>query len=185
MTITMYGADWCGDCRRAKAWFADNDVAYTYVNLETEPEAVDIVLERNKGLKRIPVIVFADGTHLTEPSNEALAAKVAALSADVGGDGVAAAAEPTFAVVDNTDANQFELQRDGATVGLASYRRRDGSVVIPHVETFPEHRGQGYAARLMDGVLAQIRESGETVVPLCPFAAAHIRDNPEYHDLVA
>ncbi|KAG1648095.1 hypothetical protein GQR58_030091 [Nymphon striatum] len=32
MTITMYGADWCGDCRRAKAWFDEREIAYTYVD---------------------------------------------------------------------------------------------------------------------------------------------------------
>lgn len=177
----MYGADWCGDCRRAKAWFADNDVDYRYVDLETNPDAVDVVLERNNGLKRIPVIVFADDTHLTEPSNEALAAKMAELgSAPPEPD-----AGPTFAVIDNADDDRFELHRDGTMVGLASYRRQGDRVVIPHVETFPEHRGQGYAARLVEGALDQIRAAGDKVVPLCPFAAAHIRDNPRHHDLVA
>lgn len=94
-------------------------------------------------------------------------------------------AEPDFQVVDDAEAARFELRRDGETVGLASYQRQGDRVVIPHVETFPQHRGQGYAARLMDGALAQIQASGHKVVPLCPFAAAHIRDNPEYHDLVA
>ncbi len=184
-TITMYGADWCGDCRRSKAWFEANGVDYTYVDLAEQPDAVDVVLERNNGFKRIPVIVFGDGTHLTEPSDEAMAAKVGELGLLGGGEGDAGETGPTFEVVDVTDAARFELRRDGTTVGLASYRRQGDRVVIPHVETFPEHRGQGYAARLMDGVLAQIRAGGAKIVPLCPFAAAHIRDNPEYHDLVA
>jgi predicted GNAT family acetyltransferase len=94
-------------------------------------------------------------------------------------------AGPTFEVIDDTEASRYELRRDGTTVGLASYRRQGDQVVVPHVETFPEHRGQGFAARLMDGVLEQIRAAGESIVPLCPFAASHIRDNPEYHDLVA
>ncbi|MEM9562416.1 MAG: GNAT family N-acetyltransferase [Actinomycetota bacterium] len=186
-TTTMYGADWCGDCRRSKAWFEANGVDYAYVDLAARPEAVDIVLERNNGLKRIPVIVFPDGSHLTEPSDEALAAKVAELASAETPTGADAHhhAGPTFEVVDVTDADRFELRRDGTTVGLASYRRQGDRVIIPHVETFPEHRGQGYAARLMDGALAQIRAAGDKVVPLCPFAAAHIRDHPGYHDLVA
>jgi predicted GNAT family acetyltransferase len=125
------------------------------------------------------VIVFDDGSHLTEPSDEALAAKVAELG------GVAEEPGPTFEVVDVTEASRFELRRDGTTVGLADYRRQGDRVLIPHVETFPEHRGQGYAARLMDGALHQIRAAGEKVVPLCPFAASHIRDNPEHQDLAA
>jgi len=179
MTITMYGADWCGDCLRAKAWFAENDIAYSYVNLEETPDAADIVLERNNGLKRIPVIVFDDDSHLTEPSNEALAAKMSALRGD-GPEGV----EPEFAVVENRQDGRFELQRDGETVGFASFREADGVVTIPHVETMPGHRGQGYAARLLDGTLEQLRASARSVVPLCPFAAQHIRDSPEHHDLL-
>lgn len=178
MTITMYGADWCGDCLRAKAYFAEHDVAYDYVNLEEHPEAADIVLERNNGLKRIPVIVFDDDTHLTEPSNEALAMKLAELANR-------AAPAPDFAVTENVDEGRFELRRDGDLVSFASYRQQGETVIVPHVETLPDHRGQGYAGRLMDGVLAQLRASDRTITPLCPFAAGHIRDNPEHHDLLA
>ena len=176
--ITMYGADWCGDCIRAKAWFADNDVEYTYVNLEQVPEAADIVLERNSGLKRIPVIVFPDDTHLTEPSNEALEAKMAELA------GVSTI-EPSFEVVENVGETRFELHRNGEIVSIADYRDRDGAALITHVGTDPAHRGQGYAGRLMDGTLDILRDADRGVVPLCPFAAQHIRDNPEYQDLLA
>ncbi len=177
MTITMYGAQWCGDCRRSKAWFEANDVDFTYVDLEATPEAVDVVLERNNGLKRIPVIVFDDGTHLTEPSDEALAAKVASLA---GSD------EPgfRFTVTDEPDRGRFELHRDDELVGFASYQDHDGAVVIPHVETLAKHRGQGYGARLMDGLLDIVRADGRRVVPLCPFAAGHIRDDERHHDLL-
>lgn len=94
-------------------------------------------------------------------------------------------AEPSFEVIDNETDGRYELRRDGSMVGLATYRRQGDRVLIPHVETFPEHRGQGYAARLVDGALDQIRAAGEKVVPLCPFAAAHIKESPRHHDLVA
>ncbi len=180
MTITMYGADWCGDCRRAKAFFAEHDVAYDYVNLEEHPEAADIVLERNNGLKRIPVIVFDDDTHLTEPSDEALAAKLAELA-----DTASPEPAPAFEVVDNAAEARFELRRDGTVVSFASYRQQGDTVIVPHVETLPRHRGQGYAGRLMDGLLDLLRHSDRTITPLCPFAAGHIRDNPAHHDLLA
>lgn len=72
----MYGADWCGDCRRAKAFFDERNVPYVYVDLEAHPEFMSAVLERNEGARRIPVVVFADGTHLTEPTNLELAEKL-------------------------------------------------------------------------------------------------------------
>ena len=178
----MYGADWCGDCLRAKAYFEDNAVSYDYVNLEANPEAADIVLERNKGPKRIPVIVFPDDTHLTEPSNESLAAKLAELSPDVQ---CAVHSVKEFELVENSEDGQFELRRGGELVSLASFSERGDTVVIPHVGTEPAHRGQGYATKLMDGVVDRIRETGRKIMPLCPFAAAHMRDNPQDADILA
>lgn len=168
MTIIMYGADWCGDCRRAKAYFAENDIDYAYVDLEQTPEAANIVLAHNNGLKRIPVIVFGDGSHLTEPSNEALANKLAALEGS--------AELANFEVVDDREAGRFELRREGEMVSFASYDQRESTVVVPHVETLREHRGQGYAAKLMDGLLRIIRTDQRTITPPLPFRCrAHPR----------
>lgn len=186
MTITMYGADWCGDCRRAKAWFAANDVEYDYVDLVESPDETERVLERNNGVKKIPVIVFADDSHLVEPTNDDLAAKMAEFAAGptsglAGDDG-----DPVGpAVVENSHLARFELLRNGEVVSFATYRGEDRTVVVPHVETDPAHRGNGYAAELMEGLLAILRETGRTITPLCPFAAGHIRDNEAHHDLLA
>jgi mycoredoxin len=78
--ITMYGADWCGDCRRSKAYLDSHKVTYNYVDVEKDLSAADKVIEINGGTKSIPVIVFSDGTHLTEPSDLALEAKLEELS---------------------------------------------------------------------------------------------------------
>jgi len=77
--ITMYGADWCGDCRRSKRFLDSNSVAYNYIDVETDTSASDKVIEINGGMRSIPVIVFPDGTHLTEPSDNALKEKLEAL----------------------------------------------------------------------------------------------------------
>ena len=78
--VTMYGADWCGDCRRSKRFMEENDVAFTYIDVEKDLTAADKVVEINGGAKSIPVIVFEDGTHLTEPSDNDLKAKLEALA---------------------------------------------------------------------------------------------------------
>lgn len=78
----MYGADWCGDCRRAKQWFARKDIAYEWVDVEENPAEIETVARYNGGRKNIPVVVFGDGSHLTEPSDADLEAKCAALSED-------------------------------------------------------------------------------------------------------
>lgn len=78
--VTMYGADWCGDCRRSKRFMEENNVAFNYIDVEVDLSAADKVVEINGGAKSIPVIVFEDGTHLTEPSDNDLKAKLVALS---------------------------------------------------------------------------------------------------------
>lgn len=37
--VTMYGATWCGYCRKAKAYFRANDIAYTEYDIEKSPRA--------------------------------------------------------------------------------------------------------------------------------------------------
>ncbi len=76
----MYGADWCGDCRRSKRFMDENQVEFHYIDVEKDLSAADKVIEINGGAKSIPVIVFEDGTHLTEPSDNDLKAKLEALS---------------------------------------------------------------------------------------------------------
>jgi glutaredoxin-like protein len=78
--ITMYSAEWCGDCRRSKRLLAELGVEYTLVDVENDPTAAAKVVEINGGAQSIPVIVFSDGTHLTEPSDNDLKAKLQSAS---------------------------------------------------------------------------------------------------------
>lgn len=91
----------------------------------------------------------------------------------------------SFQVSDRPEAQRFELHREGELVSWAQYQLDNNTVIVPHVETLPQHRGNGYAARLMDGLLAILRTEGQKIVPLCSFAAGHIADNAQHHDLVA
>ena len=78
--ITVYSAEWCGDCRRSKRLLAKLNVEYKLIDVETDLTAADKVREINGGMQSIPVIVFDDGTHLTEPSDDALTAKLESLN---------------------------------------------------------------------------------------------------------
>jgi glutaredoxin-like protein len=78
--ITLYGADWCGDCRRSKRLLEELDVQVTHIDVEADQSAAAKVIEINGGAQSIPVIVFSDGTHLTEPSDNDLKAKLQALN---------------------------------------------------------------------------------------------------------
>ena len=78
--ITMYGAAWCGDCRRSKAFLDGRAVEYNYIDVEADESASEKVIEINGGQRSIPVILFPDGTHMTEPSDKDLEAKLQALA---------------------------------------------------------------------------------------------------------
>ena len=77
--ITVYSADWCGDCRRSKRLLANLNIEYKLIDVESDLTAADKVREINGGMQSIPVIVFDDGTHLTEPSDADLTAKLESL----------------------------------------------------------------------------------------------------------
>jgi thioredoxin reductase (NADPH) len=74
--IVLYGAAWCPDCRRSKAFLGEQRIAFHYVDLEVDPDQNAVVERYNDGRRIIPTIVFPDGSHLAEPSNEELASKL-------------------------------------------------------------------------------------------------------------
>ena len=78
--IVMYSGDHCGDCRRSKRLLDSLGVAYEVIEVDGNPQALAKVMEINNGFRSIPVILFGDGTHLTEPSDNALETKLKELS---------------------------------------------------------------------------------------------------------
>jgi len=74
--IQLYGASWCPDCRRAKKFLSDQRVPFDWHDIDGDPDGVALVEARNDGKRIIPTIVFSDGTHLAEPTNEELADKL-------------------------------------------------------------------------------------------------------------
>ncbi len=78
--ITMYGAAWCGDCRRSKALLDGQGVDYDFVDLEAVPEAADVA-QAIAGRKNIPVISFPDGSFQVEPTDDDLTSKLKELGA--------------------------------------------------------------------------------------------------------
>ena len=79
--ITLYGTLWCSDCKRAKKFFGEQRVHYTFVDIDADPQGLDVVERANNGKHIIPTIVFGDGSTLIEPSNAELAAKLGLQSA--------------------------------------------------------------------------------------------------------
>jgi mycoredoxin len=73
--IVMYGAGWCGDCRRAQRLLDGRGIAYRYIDVEHDTSAGEDA-RRIGGSTRIPVILLPDGSVLVEPTDPELAAKL-------------------------------------------------------------------------------------------------------------
>jgi glutaredoxin len=73
--VTFYSADWCSDCRRSKSLMNTLGVEYELKDVEHTPEFA-VEAEQIAGRKNIPVIQFADGKFLVEPSDAELHAEL-------------------------------------------------------------------------------------------------------------
>jgi mycoredoxin len=58
--ILVYGADWCGDCLRAKRLLEARGVDYEWVDVEVQAGAAQEAVRLARGRKNIPVIVLSD-----------------------------------------------------------------------------------------------------------------------------
>ncbi|MDO9381096.1 MAG: glutaredoxin domain-containing protein [Nocardioidaceae bacterium] len=74
MTVTIYGADWCPDHRRSLALLQTRGVDHVHVDTDTEDGARRA--REISGVGTIPVVVLPDGSHLVEPSDEQLSARL-------------------------------------------------------------------------------------------------------------
>ena len=67
--VTVYGAPWCPDCKRAKRFLAEQRVAYDWVDIDQDAAGLEHVEELQKGGRTIPTIVF-DGDRRARRSDQ-------------------------------------------------------------------------------------------------------------------
>lgn len=70
--IIMYGTSWCPDCHRAKKAFRKKKIAYTWIDINKDDEGRAYVEKLNNGNRRVPTIIFPDGSMMVEPSTAEL-----------------------------------------------------------------------------------------------------------------
>jgi len=70
--IKLYGADWCPDCRRAKTYLKENNIDFTFVNVDLDKEATAKVEIINNGKRIIPTVIIDEKSY-TNPNNIKLA----------------------------------------------------------------------------------------------------------------
>ena len=77
--LTMYTTTWCGFCRRLKVQLARDGIEMTEIDIERDPAAAEFVEKVNGGNQTVPVVVFPDGTAVTNPTAKAVKARLAAI----------------------------------------------------------------------------------------------------------
>lgn len=155
--VTLYGAHWCPDCRRSKQFLGEHRVQYHWIDIDEDAAAVEVVRQYNKGRQIIPTIVFADGSHLAEPSNDDLAAKLGLqLRAQrsyydliVVGGGPAGLTAAIYAAREGIDSLVIEKSALGGQAGVTER--------IDNYPGFPDGIGGG---ELADRIIKQARRYG-------------------------
>ena len=82
-------------------------------------------------------------------------------------------------VVRHDDRGRYELTRGDEVLSFAVFSESAGVVTVPHIETKVHHRGNGYAADLMAGVVDDLRSRGLLIEPICSVARAYVEALPD------
>jgi predicted GNAT family acetyltransferase len=80
---------------------------------------------------------------------------------------------------DNPEQRRYEIREDGALAGFIQYRLRDGRITLAHTEIDESRTRRGLGGRLVRAALDDAQKRGLEVVPLCPFVAAVVREEPD------
>ncbi len=83
------------------------------------------------------------------------------------------------------DRAQYELHDGDELLSYATFTEIDGVVIVPHVETRPQHRGNDYSSVLMEGVVDDLRARGLRINPICWVAHRYVEVLPDADDLMA
>ena len=62
--ITMYSSSHCSDCRRAKIFLQERNIAFREINIDKSPESEALVLRVNKGRRKVPTFEI-DGRYFS------------------------------------------------------------------------------------------------------------------------
>ncbi|MHB1025100.1 MAG: glutaredoxin family protein [Desulfobacteria bacterium] len=54
--IVVYTTPWCRDCKAAKRFLEERGITYEEVDIERRPEAAEIVMRLNDGMRKVPTL---------------------------------------------------------------------------------------------------------------------------------
>lgn len=83
----------------------------------------------------------------------------------------------------NAEAHRYELPVEG-DVAVVTYNLSEPNLMITETLVPVPLEGRGIASRLAKHVIADARERGLLILPVCPFFSAYFQKHPEYADVV-
>jgi len=57
--IRMYATSWCPDCRRAREFLRERQLAFEEIDVDAHPEAAEFVKQSNHGKRKVPTFDVA------------------------------------------------------------------------------------------------------------------------------
>jgi thioredoxin reductase (NADPH) len=157
VAVRVYGAPWCPHCKRVKRFLAAHRVPYENVDIDERPEAVETLKDLQGGGQIIPTVVYDDGSHEVNPTDEALARRIG-LSMEAGraaydlvivGGGPAGLAAAIYAAREGIDSIVVDASALGGQAGISER--------IDNYPGFPDGIG---GAELAERFVAQAKRYG-------------------------
>jgi thioredoxin reductase (NADPH) len=175
--LTVYGAPWCPHCKRVKKFLAGHVVKYDNVDIDENPEAIERLKALQDGGQIIPTVVYPDGSHEVNPSDEMLAARIglsleaerAAYDLVIIGGGPAGLAAGIYAAREGIDAIVVDASAMGGQAGISDNIDNypgfpDGISGAELAERFIE-QARRYGIELLSAVsVTKIRHDGDDLV---------------------
>lgn len=87
---------------------------------------------------------------------------------------------------DNGERGEYRAHVEGSSaIGRMTWVARGDTRIVDHTLVPPEIGGRGVAAELVKAIVADAREQGFRITPLCNYVAAAFKRHPEWADLKA